>query len=112
MEASTPAQDPVQKSNKIVGIVVGSILLVLALGLVVYFVTRESEEDKALQAVCKSRADIQTLFPGYTNSNGAIGYFPIDTTTLSNGVHTIFWIVTDDQNRAEGIGSRYFIVEN
>jgi uncharacterized repeat protein (TIGR03803 family) len=58
------------------------------------------------------RSDIQTLFPGYTNSNGAIGYFPIDTTTLSNGVHTIYWVVTDDQNRTEGIGSRYFTVQN
>jgi uncharacterized repeat protein (TIGR03803 family) len=58
------------------------------------------------------RSDIQTLFPGYTNTNGAIGYFPIDTTTLSNGVHTIYWVVTDDQNRTEGIGSRYFTVAN
>ncbi len=35
------------------------------------------------------RSDIATLFPGRTNSGGAVGFFTIDTTTLSNGVHTI-----------------------
>jgi len=58
------------------------------------------------------RNDIATLFPGYNNTNGAIGVFTIDTTTLSNGVHTIFWVVTDNQGRADGIGSRYFWVLN
>jgi hypothetical protein len=58
------------------------------------------------------RSDVQTAFPGYTNSGGPIGYFPINTTTLSNGVHTIFWVVTDNQNRSDGIGSRFFTVLN
>jgi hypothetical protein len=58
------------------------------------------------------RSDIQTLFPGYTNTDGAIGFFSIDTTQLTNGVHTIFWIVTDDHGRSDGIGSRYFTVAN
>ena len=58
------------------------------------------------------RSDIATLFPGYANSNGAVGYYMIDTTLLANGVHTIFWITYDNQNRGDGLGSRYFSVFN
>jgi hypothetical protein len=59
-----------------------------------------------------ARADIQTLFPGYANTDGAIGYYDFNTTTLANGVHTIAWVVTDSGDRAEGIGSRFFTVLN
>jgi hypothetical protein len=58
------------------------------------------------------RGDIATLFPGYANSNGAVGYFIIDTTHLANGVHTIGWAVRDNAGRAVGIGSRFFRVNN
>jgi hypothetical protein len=58
------------------------------------------------------RADIANFFPGLANSNGAIGFFYIDTTTLANGVHTISWNVFDNQGRGDGIGSRYFTVLN
>jgi hypothetical protein len=58
------------------------------------------------------RADIAALFPGYANTNSAVGYFTIDTRTLSNGVHTIAWVVRDSLGRAQGIGSRYFTVQN
>jgi hypothetical protein len=58
------------------------------------------------------RSDIATLFPGYANSNGAVGLFVLDTTTLANGLHTIAWSVTDDLGRSDGIGSRYFWVQN
>jgi uncharacterized repeat protein (TIGR01451 family) len=58
------------------------------------------------------RADIATLFPGYANSNGAVGYYVLDTTTLANGIHSIAWLVTDDRGRSQGIGSRYFWVDN
>jgi hypothetical protein len=59
-----------------------------------------------------ARADITALFPGYQNTNGPVAHFSIDTTQLANGVHTIFWIVTDDQGHADGIGSRFFTVQN
>ena len=36
----------------------------------------------------------------------------IDTTALSNGMHTIAWTVTDNLGSTEGIGSRYFRVSN
>ena len=58
------------------------------------------------------RPDIAALFPGYANTNSAVGYLTIDTTTLTNGVHTIAWVVRDSLGRAQGIGSRYFTVRN
>jgi hypothetical protein len=58
------------------------------------------------------RSDIANLFPGLANSNGAIGYFFLDTTALANGVHTISWVVSDNQGRTDGIGSRFFTVLN
>src|SRR5439155_464682 len=59
-----------------------------------------------------NRTDIAAAFQGLNNTTGAGGSFLIDSTTLANGVHTIAWSVTDDQNRAQGIGSRYFTVAN
>ena len=58
------------------------------------------------------RVDIATLFPGYANSQGAVGYHYLDTTQLANGLHTISWSVADNAGAASGIGSRYFIVQN
>jgi hypothetical protein len=58
------------------------------------------------------RSDIASLFPGYANSNGAVGFFRFNTTLLTNGVHTISWNVTDNNLHAQGIGSRYFSVAN
>ncbi len=58
------------------------------------------------------RSDIATLFPGYLNSDGAVGYFYIDTTQYENGTHNIAWSVTDDDGAVDGIGSRYFEVQN
>ena len=58
------------------------------------------------------RSDIATGFPGYANANGAVGYFSIDTTTLSNGIHTIGWLVYDNDGKGAGIGSRFFWVQN
>jgi len=58
------------------------------------------------------RKDIAALFPGYANSNGAVGYFYLDTTAYENGVHTIQWTVTDSAGNTDGIGSRYFTIQN
>ena len=58
------------------------------------------------------RSDIATLFPGYANSNGAIGFFTFDSTTFADGVHTIAWGVRDAAGHTAGIGSRYFTVAN
>lgn len=58
------------------------------------------------------REDIATYFPGYANSNGAVGYFYLDATAYDNGVHSIHWTATDDAGNTDGIGSRYFTVSN
>jgi len=58
------------------------------------------------------REDIAGLFPGYSNTNGAVGYFYLDTTSYENGVHTIQWTVADNAGNADGIGSRYFSIQN
>ncbi|UCH98577.1 MAG: hypothetical protein JSV88_17485 [Candidatus Aminicenantes bacterium] len=58
------------------------------------------------------RADLASLFPGYANSNGAAGYFYLDTTAYANGVHTIQWTARDSGGNSDGIGSRYFTINN
>ncbi len=58
------------------------------------------------------RSDIATLFPGYLNTNGAVGFFYIDTTVYTNGVHNISWSVTDNLGETNGIGSRFFEIQN
>jgi hypothetical protein len=58
------------------------------------------------------RADIANKFPGYANSDGAIGYFFLDTTAYANGVHTIQWTAKDSGGNTDGIGSRYFTIQN
>ena len=59
-----------------------------------------------------ARPDVAAYFPGLNNSGGPEARLSIDTTQLSDGVHTIAWSVTDDAGAAAGIGSRYFIVQN
>jgi hypothetical protein len=58
------------------------------------------------------RKDIAGLFPGYANSQGAIGYIYLDTGVYQNGVHTIQWTVSDGAGNTDGIGSRYFSIQN
>jgi hypothetical protein len=58
------------------------------------------------------RSDIASLFSGYANTNGAVGYFYLDTTGYEDGVYTIQWTVTDSSDNSDGIGSRYFTIRN
>ncbi|MDQ1352258.1 MAG: hypothetical protein QG657_2564, partial [Acidobacteriota bacterium] len=39
-------------------------------------------------------------------------YFNLDTTEYANGIHVIFWTATDNAGNADGIGSRYFTIQN
>ncbi len=61
-----------------------------------------------------SRPDLTALFPAgtYPGVTNALGVSSFDTTTLSNGVHTIAWVVTANNGQADGIGSRFFTVAN
>lgn len=56
------------------------------------------------------REDIAEKFPGYNNTDGAVGYFKLNLKPYKDGVHTIAWSVRDDAGNVEGIGSRYFTV--
>ena len=62
--------------------------------------------------------DVSSIFRSgnrYRNldaGRGAIGLRSINTASLTNGLHTIQWGVTDSAGRSEGIGSRYFTVLN
>jgi hypothetical protein len=58
------------------------------------------------------RADIAGLFPNLGNSNGAVGYYVLDTTRLTNGLHSIAWVVADNAGHMGGLGSRNFLVQN
>jgi PKD repeat protein len=58
------------------------------------------------------REDIATSYPEYNNAQGAVGYYYLDTTQYENGVHTISWSVMDDEGEVDGIGSRYFFIDN
>jgi hypothetical protein len=58
------------------------------------------------------RPDVSTTFPGLANSGGPVGFRVFDTTALSEGLHTISWLVTDSRPATSGLGSRYFNVAN
>jgi uncharacterized repeat protein (TIGR02543 family) len=58
------------------------------------------------------REDVATLFPSCNNSSAAGGYFYLDTTPYLNGVHTISWSVKDSAGNQDGIGSRFFTIQN
>ena len=58
------------------------------------------------------RTDIAASFAGFSNGNNSGGASYLDTTTLSNGVHQLGWLVYDNCGRGDGIGSRFFNVLN
>ncbi len=58
------------------------------------------------------RDDIAALFPGYANSQGAVGVFDLDTTAYEDGMHNIAWSVEDNAGNVDGIGSRFFWILN
>jgi hypothetical protein len=60
-----------------------------------------------------SRPDLTLLFGGaYDGVGSALAVFTFDSRTLSNGVHTIAWLVNDNLGRPAGVGSRFFTVSN
>jgi hypothetical protein len=64
------------------------------------------------QAPLTSRTANQTRYRNLDATRSAIGAYVLDTTTLTNGLHTIAWGVADSAGRGEGIGSRFFTVFN
>jgi len=65
-------------------------------------------------AAWAARPDLTALFPSlqFPGISKALGVFGLDTTKLSNGLHTIAWIVTSTGGATGGVGSRFFNVAN
>jgi hypothetical protein len=61
-----------------------------------------------------ARPDLTSLFPiaDYSGVDNAAAAFIFDTTALTNGVHTIAWVVTATSGGTSGVGSRFFGVSN
>ncbi len=64
------------------------------------------------RAVLTTRTANVTPYRNLDVGRSAIGSYSFDTSTLTNGLHTIAWSVTDSAGRTEGIGSRFFNVSN
>ncbi len=64
------------------------------------------------RALFTPRSSNPTRYRNLDAGRAAIGAYVLDTTTLSNGLHTIAWGVKDSATREEGIGSRFFTVLN
>jgi hypothetical protein len=64
------------------------------------------------QPVLTTRTANTTLFRNLDAGRAPIGVYSFNTATLTNGLHTIAWSVSDSAGRNEGIGSRFFNVLN
>jgi sugar lactone lactonase YvrE len=64
------------------------------------------------QAPLTPRVSNPTKFRNLDVGRGPQGSWALDTTLLSNGLHSIAWSATDSNGRIEGIGSRNFTVLN
>lgn len=60
----------------------------------------------------QARSDIASLFPGRNNSSGAGAASFFHITALADGMHTMQWVVTDNLGVSEGIGARFFAIQN
>jgi len=59
-----------------------------------------------------TRTSNPTRYRNLDAARAAIGAYNFNTLTMTNGLHTIAWSVTDSAGRTEGIGSRFFLVQN
>jgi hypothetical protein len=64
------------------------------------------------QAPLTLRSSNPSRYRNLDAGRSAIGAVVLNTTTLTNGLHTIAWGVSDSAGRGEGIGSRFFTVAN
>ena len=66
----------------------------------------------AIRPTTNSGRTWPSVFPGLKNNGGAAAFFILDTTTLTDGLHTIGWMVSRRRGSGRGIGSRFFRVQN
>lgn len=96
MEASAPTPpatpNPVAKSNKQALYILGGILIIVIVVAGIFLLTRESKEDKALQAVCDARADIQDRVNSLVTTQPAdftLDQFKQDVAAIQDDIKTI-----------------------
>lgn len=92
MESSSTPSDPVGNSNRMVLIILGSLVAVIVLGLIIFFATRTSPEQKALEAVCGARANIETRVNNISQTtieNFTLDAFKEDIEGIRRDVQTI-----------------------
>jgi hypothetical protein len=58
-----------------------------------------------------NRSDITSGFPGF-NTTGAGRSLVVDTTRYADGLHTIGFLVTDSAGASDGVGGRFFRIDN
>jgi hypothetical protein len=58
-----------------------------------------------------NRSDITAGFPAF-NTTGAGRGIVLDTTRYADGLHTIGFLVTDSTGRSDGVGGRFFTIDN
>jgi hypothetical protein len=74
---------------------------------------RVSVDDAFLPDVpgVSDRADITAGFPGFDTTGAGRGLF-LDTTKYADGLHTIGFLVTDSAGQSDGVGGRFFTIDN
>jgi hypothetical protein len=58
------------------------------------------------------RPDIAASFPGYSDAGNAGGAVFLDSFNYANGTHQIGWLVYDSCGNGDGVGSRFFTIQN
>jgi uncharacterized delta-60 repeat protein len=65
-----------------------------------------------IQPPLTPRSSNPTKYRNLDAGRGPQGSYALDTTLLTDGLHSIAWSATDSNGRVEGIGSRNFVVLN
>lgn len=92
MEASAPNSDPVKKSNRTVLYAVLGLIAIALVVVAVLLLTQKSEEEKALEAVCTSRADIAKRVDSIASTaitDFTVNGFKENITGIQNDLKTI-----------------------
>ncbi len=89
---ATPPADPVAKSNKQAMYILLGLLVIVGVVVAVVLLRGESKEEKALQAVCTARADIQSTVDRLIAtdlSDFTLDQFKSDVSSIQGDIKTI-----------------------
>jgi hypothetical protein len=66
----------------------------------------------ASAAFAQANRKLQIHYIDVGQGDGAVGVYQFDSTTMSNGLQIISWAVRDNAGVVQGVGSRFFRVQN